>query len=368
MKLSTTLVLTFCAGVAAFVAGHLTQRETTPEAAAPETRRPASLPRAKPSRGSRDSATAVQALGKYAACSREFSAKNAALLTSDERLELLANGALASDFGNQAAMLCGLISTLTKYEMAEAMSILGGIQDRGNHQSQEVWDSLWKQWGRVDPEGCLADFGENAVSKSPTDSRNVMLGWLEINADAALAWAQKPGKAPLEATAAALAISRNANGDLKQLESAILKLPADGLTSKACLEDYFDLASLAGKDQTAATIYQQVPAALRPAAWSVAARRIGYGDSAAAKAWVSEHAADPGRNYDGITDLFNSLTHEDPAGTARWAAQLPYSAASDRVHPAFLPVRRWLQRDPAAADAWLKTQSPDAPWVPPASR
>ena len=370
MKLSTTLALTVCAGVVAYVAGHRTQREAFPEVAAPEPRRPASLTRPLPGHGSRDATAvaAVRAMGKYAACSQEFSANNAARLTPEERMELLTNGALVGDYGNQAAMLCGLISVLTKEEIGEAMNILGGIQDRGNHQSQVVWDSLWKQWGRVDPEACLANFGENAVSKSPTDSRNVMTGWLEIDADAALAWALKPGKAPLEATAAALAISRNANGDLKQLESGILKLPADDATSKACLEDYFDLASLAGNDQSAATIYQQIPAALRPAAWTVAARRIGYGDSATAKAWLTQHATDPGQNYDAISELFHTLTNEDPAGTAHWASQLPYSTANDRVHPALLPVLRWQQRDPAAAAAWLKTQPPDAPWVPQASR
>jgi hypothetical protein len=370
MKLSTTLALTACAGVAAFVAGHRTHHEATPVVAAPEIQRPASLTRPLPARGSRDAtaAEAVRAMGKYAACSKEFSAANAARLTSKERLELLANGALVGDYGNQEAMLCGLISVLTREEIHAAADVLGGIQDQGNSQAPEVWKSLWQQWGRMDPEGCLAFFGPDAVSKSPIDARNVMTGWLETDAAAALTWARKPGKAPLEAAAAALAISRSANGDLKQLESAILKLPADDATSKACLEDYFDLASLAGKDQTAATIYQQIPAALRPAAWTVAARRIGYGDSAAAKAWLSQHAADPGRNYDGVSDLFNTLTSEDPAGTARWAAQLPYSAASDRVHPAALPVMRWRQRDPAAAAAWLKTQPADAPWVPRASR
>lgn len=377
MKLSTTLALTVCAGVVAYVAGQRTHREAIPEAAVSESRRPASLTRPVPARGSRDAvaAEAVRALGKYASCSKEFSAENAARLTSKERLELLANGALVSDYGNQAAMLCGLISVLTKEEIGEAMNILGGIQDQGNRQSQVVWDSFWKQWGRVDPEVCLADFGENAVSKSPTDSRNVMTGWLEIDADAALAWARKPGKAPLEATAAALAISRSANGDLKQFETAILKLPADGATAKACLEDYFDLASLAGKDQTAATIYQQIPAELRPAAWTVAAKRIGYGDPATAKAWLTAHAADPGQDYDAISDLFNSLMHEDPAGTARWAAQLPAEPGSDQIrggripiHPGFQAVRNWMQKEPAAAEAWLKTQPPDAPWVPRDSR
>lgn len=368
MKSSTALVLTVCAGVAAYVAGQWSQRETTPGGVAAETGRPASLARPLPPRGSRDGATAVRALGKYASCSKEYSAGNAARLTSEQRLELLANGAWAGDYGNQEAMLCGLISVLTREEIRQAADILGSIQDQGNSQAPEVWKSLWQQWGRLDPEGCLKFFGPDAVAKSPVDARNVMTGWLEVNADAALAWARKPGKSPLEAAAAALAISRSVNGDLKQLETAILKLPEGEETSKVCLEDYFDLATLAGDDQTAATVYDGLPSELRPAAWAVAAKRIGYADSATAKAWVTQHASDPGRNYGGISDLFSTLMHEDPAGTVRWAAQLPYSAESDPVHPAFYPVLRWEQSDPVAAAEWLKTQPPDAKWIPRRSR
>lgn len=266
------------------------------------------------------------------------------------------------DYGNQEAMLCGLISVLTREELQEATGILGGIQDQGNSQAPEVWKSLWQQWGRLDPEGGLAHFGQDSDGKSPTDARNMMTGWLEVDTVAALAWARKSGKAPLEASAAALAISKNANGDLKQLESAILKFPSGDATAKACLEDYFDLATLTGNDQGAAVIYERISPSLRPVAWSAAARRIGLESSADAKAWLSKHAGDPGRNYDEIGDLFRTLTYEDPAETTRWAAQLPYSDATDRVHPAVMPVASWMQRDPEAATAWLKTQPPDVPW------
>lgn len=361
MKPSTTLSLTVCAGAAAFLLGRWNAgagagRENGP--AAMETRAPSARTRAS---------DASARSGSLAVCER-VSPEKVALLSSVERMRLLADGALIYNSANQAAVLCGVISALTKEEIQEAMNILGGIQDRGNYQTQEVWDGLWKQWGRVDPMACLANFGVDAVSKSRADARNVMTGWLETDPAAALAWAKEPKHAPLEAAAAALAITSQAHGGLKQLESAILALPADGLTANECLQDYFDLASLAGKAQSPETIYQQIPAALRPAAWSVTARRIGYGDSAVAKAWVSQHAADPGRDYDGISNLLHTLTYEDPAGTARWAAQLPYSAASDRSHPAARPVAKWMEQDPVAAAAWAKTQPPDAPWVPPASR
>jgi hypothetical protein len=363
MKLSTALVLTVCAGAVAYLAGQRSQQERAPDRVAAEVGKtvPKSVPR--PPRGSRDPATAVRALGKYASCSREYSAGNAARLTSEQRLELLANGAWADDYGNQEAMLCGLISVLTREEIHEAADILGSIQDQGNSQAPEVWKSLWQQWGRLDPEGCLKFFGPDAVSKTQVDARNVMTGWLETNAEAALAWAWKPGKSPLESSAAALAISRSANGDLKQLESAMLKLSASEGTAKECMEDYFDLAMLSGEDSTAADVYDAIRPELRPAAWSVTAKRLGYGDLDTAREWVTRHAHDPGRNYSGLTDLLQSLSHVDPAGTVRWASQLPYAPESDQMHPAVYPLIRWQERDPAAAEQWIKNQPPDATWI-----
>lgn len=363
MRLPVAAGLTVCAGVAAYLAGQWSRPGTNSREAPAESGRVESKARQLTPRGTRDAATAARALGKYASCSKEYSVENAARLTSEQRLELLTNGAWAGDYGNQEAMLCGLISVLTRDEIHEAADILGSIQDQGNSQAPEVWKSLWQQWGRLDPVGCLEFFGPDAVSKSTVDARNVMTGWLEMNADAALAWAWKPGKSELEAAAAALAISRSANGNLKQLESSILGLPGNEATSRACLEDYFDLATLAGQDRTAATVYDELPPSLRPAGWIVAAKRLGYGDSATAKDWVTRHAHDPGRNYSGLSDLFNSLAHADPAATVRWAIQLPYSPDMDRIHPAYHPLMSWRQRDPEAAAAWMRSQPPDARWL-----
>lgn len=364
MKLPSILALAACTGVIAFLAGHRTRQEPRQEPSLATVDHSVASANSERRLSSRDTAAvaAVRAIGKYAACSQEFSARNAARLSSEERLQLLANGALVGDYGNQEAMLCGLISVLSRDEIQEATGILNGIQNEGNRQAPEVWKSLWRQWGRLDPQGGLAHLGPDNGNKSPTDARNMMTGWLETDAAAALAWAQKPGKVPLEAAAAALAISKTANGDLKQLESAILKFPDRDETAKACLEDYFDQASLAGKDQTAAAIYENITPALRSAAWPAAARRIGFGNSAEAKTWLTGHASEAGRNYGEIRDLFQTLTYEDPAGTARWAAQLPFSAATDAIHPAAMPVASWLERDPQAAAAWLKTQPADAPW------
>lgn len=131
-----------------------------------------------------------------------------------------------------------------------------------------------------------------------------------------------------------------------------------------CSEDYFDLASLDSQYQTTASIYDDMSPELRPIAWAITAKRIGYGDPAAAKAWVEEHATDPGCHYDGISDLFDTLSHEDPEETVKWAVRLPFSESTYGNHPALRPFPQWRQRDPEAVAAWLKTQPATAPWRP----
>lgn len=288
-----------------------------------------------------------------------MSTEQAVLLTSKERLAALADGAAIYQSGNQVVVLCGLISALTKDEMREAMAILGGVQDRGNFQTQEVWDTLWKQWGRVDPMGCIADFGEDARSKSRKDARNVMAGWLETNADAALAWAMEPKTAPLQAAAAALAITNNANGDLNQLQSAIRALPADSPTARECLNDYFDLASLTGKDPSAADIYDELDPALQAAAWPVAMRRLALADPQQAATWLEKHASDPGADYSSTSGFVQELAMQDPAGTAKWAMNLPgVLEKGTNNNPLIIVISQWAEIDPEAAKAWAKANLP----------
>lgn len=213
---------------------------------------------------------------------------------------MLAEGALISDWGNQAALLCGLISGLTKEELVDATKILSDAQQLGNGQPEVVMQSLWQQWGRLDPVEAFSHFGpvptHGYAHEADDRARSLMAGWLETNADQALEWAQKPKTTRMEAVAAALAISRNANGDPKQLVAAMLKLPADGATTQACLDDYFDLASLTKESPSAAEIYDQLAPALRPAAWAVTAKRLSLGDPALAKSWLDQHPNSPSQH------------------------------------------------------------------------
>ncbi|HEY1122220.1 MAG TPA: hypothetical protein VGE67_11500, partial [Haloferula sp.] len=158
--------------------------------------------------------------------------EEARALTSEERMALITRGGMSWNSGNQIALMGGVIAALTKDEIGPATEILGGIQDRGNFQTQEVWNALWTQWGRVDPTKALEFFAAEHSGKSKSDARNMMTGWIETDPLAAFAWAKQPKQSSLEAAAAALAITRNANGDPKRMEASILALPADSPASE----------------------------------------------------------------------------------------------------------------------------------------
>jgi hypothetical protein len=369
MKPTTTLALAVCIGAAAFLMGRWNAREAPGRDGRSLDAGLASV-RERLSRPARDAGEVAGPL-TTAVC-EGISAEKAARLTSAERMALLVNGAMVYNSGNQTAVLCDLISTFSKEEIREAAILFSEVQERGNFQTREVWDSLWKQWGRVDPMGCLMDASENAPAKSPGDVRNVMAGWLETDAAAALAWAKEPKQDPLQAAAAALAITQSANGDMERLFVAIASLPSNWQTTRECYQDYFDLASLAGEGQSVPAIYDQLDPSLRAAAWSVAMQRLTYGDPQEAVSWLRNHAGDPGRDYRVVERLIDELADKDPAGTLKWVVELPAPLIDDpfveQTHPAVIVMRKWQQQDPAAAAAWLKTQPPDAPWALPASQ
>lgn len=70
-------------------------------------------------------------------------------LTGEERLELVRKGALILDELKQEAFLRGVLPSLSKDELGQAIALLGKAQDRGNFCAQGVWDEVWRQSGRV---------------------------------------------------------------------------------------------------------------------------------------------------------------------------------------------------------------------------
>jgi hypothetical protein len=350
-------------GAAAVITAFLLGRWTAP--AADNTKNEATdngkLSRIQRPRGESASAPVKSAAERSAGMNR-YSEQSARRMTSQQRLDLLGKGALVFDSNKQAEMLCGVINALTKEEMQEAMRLLAEAQDGGNACAQVVWDTLWKQWGRVDPVECVKYINETSGTKSRTDARHVMEGWLEANPEAALAWAKDAKNTRLDGAAAAMAMTWNAGGDLKQLEEAILARPPGDMAAKDCLWDYFDLSSLATDSPTAAQVYEKLPPALQESAWSVTLQRLTYTDPQAGKDWLEQHAGDPGHNYQETQRLVFGLSRQDAEGTAKWAARLPVTDGPG-PHPAAIAIGQWLRSDPPAAKAWIATLPADSPWA-----
>jgi hypothetical protein len=249
--------------------------------------------------------------------------------------------------------------------MKEATAALGTAQNRGNFPAPAVWNALWKQWGRVDPAGGLAHFEKTPQGKTRSDARHIMEGWYETNPAEALAWAAGPRASRFEVVAAGYALTRSAEGSVKNLETSLLARQPDDPVIKETLQDYFDLASTTTGATDSGSIYEQMPDALKPAAWSVAMRRLNYTDPQAAVDWLTKHAGDPGRDYAQTNRLIVEVAREDPAGTVAWAARLPdepATAEGSAAHPVVGAFAVWRSKDPAAADAWLQTQ-PDSAWA-----
>jgi hypothetical protein len=287
-------------------------------------------------------------------------------LTSAERLQRLTRGSLIYNGTTQSIVLCNLIEALTKGEIDEATRLLGRTQDQGNAFSQQVWDTLWMQWGRLDPEKCLAGFSANPEGKPESDTRNVMKGWLEFDPGAALAWAMQPRTNGLEAAAAAEAIVYHSNGDPKKMETFLENLPLGSSAINACFHDYFDLVGFKAA-KGPAELYEELSPTLQERAWPVALQRLGYSNPKAAAAWLVAHADEPGADYQAAHRFVAGLAQSDPAGTAEWTARLPMIELSDETptaeHPASVAVSHWLSRDRKAALRWLESQPSTAPWV-----
>lgn len=286
-------------------------------------------------------------------------------LTSEQRMHLLASGGLVFNSGNQTAFLTGVIAGLTKDEIQKAGDILGGIQDRGNFQAQEVWDAFWKQWGRVDPARCLKFFGPGAVSKSEADARNVMAGWLETDPDGALAWAQGVKESSLETAAAARAITNASGGNLKQMRADIAAIPEENTrTRQQCMQDYFDTALLSGADSTVSSIYGELPESLRESAWPVALKRMTMEDPKAAAAWFESNRNASSWSSVATADLADRLAAQDPAGTIHWLLSLPGAETSGEqgYDPVRRALNRWLEKDPVAAKQWQDSQPAGSLW------
>jgi hypothetical protein len=99
-----------------------------------------------------------------AATGENLTKKQCLALTREERLNLIRKGALIFDGLKQAAYLEGVISALSADEFVEALQLLSEIHNRGNLCAQGVWDSLWKQAGRLDPIG-NDDLGSHLTRK-----------------------------------------------------------------------------------------------------------------------------------------------------------------------------------------------------------
>ncbi|RYD22987.1 MAG: hypothetical protein EOP88_05965 [Verrucomicrobiaceae bacterium] len=301
--------------------------------------------------------------------------EKASKLTPEERIALLKKAAVLADPEKQADILVGLLSAMTQDELLESTRSLLDAQRKGNAWSQEVWNALWTQWGRVNPEACLAlsKTGErypgwNGLNGLNTynDYRCLMAGWLEARPEDAMAWAKEPKDNLREAMGSAFAITSSADGDLKKMEAGILANAGDDLTRRACFRDYFDLAASSGDKLSAGKVYEQIDLKLRAAAWPEAMERLSNANPEEAASWYEKHRNDKGHDYQLAAGLIMKMSQKDPAATVEWASGLggvDGGPTGETFYPAMVAFMHWRHQDNVAANAWLQTQSSNTPWI-----
>ncbi len=250
MKTPHALVLVAVIGTAAFVIGN---RSTAGGASASSSSVTQNVRTSSLRRGSLDNTGAAVTIRIKPG--RELASAKARLLTSEQRISLLRKAALLSNPASQEDVFCGLVAVMTREELADAVRILRGSMGRGNQWSQAVWNTVWSQWGKVDPMACLELSKEGATLFSNEDFRGLMAGWLEADRSAAMAWASQPSHDPREAAAAAYAITHAAGGDIKAMEAAIASVANDPATAKSCFHDLFDLAISSDASKSPDTVY-----------------------------------------------------------------------------------------------------------------
>lgn len=362
MKTPAAILLIVLVGLGAFFAGSRTsaKQEAAGGPGAAVERKRVERPSPRRASGGREEAKARPGREK-------LSTERALQLTAKERMELLVKAATLGDPGRQADILCGLIPAMTKEQMAETTQVLLQAQYRGNGWSQDVWNTLWTTWGKVDPEGCLKMTKERGGLNTGEDYRFLMVGWLETSPQSALKWAKETEHNRQTAAAAAFALMSTTEGDPEKMEQSIAEVTGQPEVAKACLQDYFDLlVAKNGRDAVART-YDTMTPEMRQAAWPVVMYRLSYTGHEEAKAWLEKHAADPGRDYYSTYGMLYKMSQKEPKETLEWAAKLPRQAAgdvdADKQHPGTVSLSYWTRQDPYAAAAWVETQPADAPWT-----
>ncbi|MBK1834667.1 hypothetical protein [Roseibacillus ishigakijimensis] len=211
----------------------------------------------------------------------------------EERLALFQRSALLGDIGRQATVLCELIETADSAELEEMTRLLKQAQDRGNAWDQEVWNELWKQWGRMDPVRCLELAGDGQGMSHGGDYEQMMAGWIEVDRLAAKEWVDSLPRGYAETGVAAYFV---AEGDFKNPEemgAAILEATGDLRIRAASIHRYLDFC-VSQPELSLVEAYERTPEELRPLVAGKLAERISYQDPEAAAQWLLAHSDEGG--------------------------------------------------------------------------
>ncbi|MDP0490401.1 MAG: hypothetical protein Q7Q71_05065 [Verrucomicrobiota bacterium JB023] len=233
------------------------------------------------------------------------------LIDPAARLNRFQKAAILGDVERQAAILCDLILDADQSELEEMTKLLKQYQQRGNAWDQEVWNELWKQWGRLAPMRCLelAKQGQGMVHGG--DYEQLMAGWLEVDPQGAEEFVSSLPEGHIESGVAAYFVTKGHYNTPEEMGQAILEGTSNDQIRTASIHRYLDYC-VSLTDQPMESLYERTPEELQPYLINQFVDRLSYTQAEKAAAWLIEHADEEGLVGRTVLNLHNKL----PSGSA----------------------------------------------------
>lgn len=270
---------------------------------------------------------------------------------------------------NQARREEALLALVEEMTAANAAAFLEELM-RGNRTpdkpGQSVWNAFWRKWGSVDGKACLNELiSRGQKNRIGSDAVLAMEGWAAADPQGAKEWLKtEQAELPIWNAAWATYQIQTHGNDLVAATPEILKLADSPAKMDAVARQLADAAQLQKGAEGLLEWFAAVPEDARKGAVNHFIYRLISSDPQAAVNFLTQNAQAPWRDDRHVGKLVAEISKQDPAGTAAWATSLhpsPADTPQDQT-PVFVAARRWAEKDPVAAKAWLDANS-QSPWA-----
>lgn len=257
-----------------------------------------------------------------------------------------------------------ILQTLTKAEAQAMRRLFHNFRVNGLDLNGQ-WDAFWGRWGQLDAPSAL----ENAAQFDPKESwvRNcteqALRGWAIRDPAAAAAWLNTHRDDPLHEAAFVGYLTGIGDHDLAgATKIALGALSADDPLLNTALERLAELAVGQGQVAGLTSWFETLPrdtghgGIRRLAVEQIWWRLQRTGDLARTAQWMTTTANQPWRVERFLFETARKYAEQSPSEAMEWVAALPPSPVDGRLTGIDQVARRWMQRDRAGFEQWLRSE------------